>query len=239
VCLGVASVCITVWYVLIAGLTKPAGAEKTETGGTGKRAAAPLKDRAVLMMLGSMAFYSIHQSGITVWLPMFLITFYKAEAAVANFGLSIYWAGIVAGRLIASRLPRDRVGDFILIRGTLVSGIALAAGLALNSVPALFIGVAVAGFASGSVIPVLISTACGAHPESSGSISSALFVTSSGVRIFVPSAIGAVLAAYGGSAGMLAVAAALPLSAVFSRDALRVLSTRRGGGSDGIAEKLQ
>jgi fucose permease len=234
VALGLASACLTGCYCLAADgrSREPAATAKADLR---FGSALPLKDGAVRLLLGSMALYSAHQSGMTVWLPAFLISRYGTGAAAAGLALSAYWAAIVAGRLIAARLPGNRIGPLALVRGPSAAGIALAVGLALDTAPAVVASAAVAGFASGSVIPALISAACGAHPHSSGVLSSALFLTSSAVRIFVPSAVGALLTVFGGRAGMAAVAVVLPASAVLSAIAGRMLAGRDKGGSDGIA----
>ena len=232
--LGMASACLTGWYFLRADRRAQAP-DAPGYSDPHRGYGLPLRDGSVRLLLGAMALYSVHQSGMTVWLPTFLISRYGTGATAAGLALSAYWAAIVVGRLAAARLPRERVGPLVLVRGTAAAGIALGVGLAVDTAPAVIASAVAAGFASGSVIPALISTACGAHPESSGSLSSALFLTSSAVRIVVPSAIGALLTAFGGQVGMAAIAVVLPASALLSGIAGRMLAGGENGGSDGIA----
>lgn len=201
----------------------------------GKRAMAAASvagDRGVWLLLCAMAFYAAHQAGVSVWLPSFLIGRFGLAPAFANGSLSLYWASIVAGRLAVSRLKGDSVPRLVLVRGAAAAGAALAIALALDSVPALFIAIAFTGFASGAVIPSLISLACAAHPEASGAAASALFVTSSAVRIVVPSAIGFLMGALGGRGGFGTTSIVLGLSSVFAYAALLTFDKRRARQPD-------
>ncbi|MFA6504934.1 MAG: MFS transporter [Treponemataceae bacterium] len=230
--LGFLAACIAVWFVFAVVRKTPrqtaAPRPKEKISAFSSLGPKPLGDPAVWLLIAAMALYGVHQTGITIWLPTFLISRFALDPAVANASLSLYWTAIVFGRIFASGLRSERAAVIILIQGMSVAGIAIAVGLLLNSVPAMFVAVAIAGFASGAVIPVLISVGCATHPEASGAVSSAFFITGSAVRIVVPSILGILIGVLGGPLGFGTTALVLFGAVGASGAALSSLKKRAG-----------
>ena len=118
----------------------------------------------------SLVFYSMHQSSITAWLPHLLVTSGGLTPGNGGVGLSIYWFGIIAGRITTSRIP-DRVNRLLLISiGATLSGLATAGAIAFSSNPVSLALFFLAGATSGAVIPLALSEGHHRYPSRTGTV---------------------------------------------------------------------
>ena len=124
---------------------------------------------APLILLGvAIAFYVASEVGVSSWLVRFLE---PAPLTTATTALSLYWAGLAAGRLVSSQVA-DRF-DHLRFATICATGIAVALVGAIFS-PSLAISVAlfaVAGFASGPVFPMIIAIGGERYPDRSAAVS--------------------------------------------------------------------
>ena len=125
-----------------------------------------------LLLLGvAIATYVASEVGISNWLVRFLE---PAPLMTATLALSLYWAGLTVGRLLASAFA-DR---FDHLRFTIVCAFGTA-GLAAVAIlaPSLSVSIAafgLAGIASGPVFPMIVALGGERHPERSAAVGGSL-----------------------------------------------------------------
>ncbi len=145
----------------------------------------------IIVGLGVLLFfYAIHQIGVISWLPYFLQNQRGTGADFASVGLSMYWVGIIAGRIVASLLA-DRVGSArMLCVGLFLAAVAAGFGVFVpHGVHAVLL-FAVAGVAGGATIPLAYSVGYGAAPGNVGRITAILAVIMLAGRVIGPWLIG-------------------------------------------------
>ena len=125
-----------------------------------------------LLLLGlAIAAYVASEVGISNWLVRFLD---PAPLTTATLALSLYWAGLALGRLVASAIA-DR---FDHLAFTIVCALAMAGFVAVAILaPALPVSIAafaVAGFFSGPVFPMIVALGGERHPERSAAVGASL-----------------------------------------------------------------
>ena len=123
-----------------------------------------------------MLFYVGHQAGFSVWLPMYMQTGLGTPARMAAAALSLYWFGIIVGRLLAARLATWVSIKRQLWAGGLVGGLVLLLTFATRNPLFLSAGSLLAGVASGGVIPNLVTLSCGWFADNTATASSLLFL---------------------------------------------------------------
>ncbi len=144
----------------------------------------------IIALGGLLFFYAIHQIGVISWLPYFLQNQRGTGADFASVGLSMYWVGIIAGRIVASLLA-DRVGSArMLCAGAFIAAVAAGFGVFVpHGVHAVLL-FAVAGVAGGATIPLAYSVGYGAAPGNAGRITAVLAVIMLAGRVIGPWLIG-------------------------------------------------
>jgi fucose permease len=151
----------------------------------------------------AIACYVAAESGVSSWLVGFLA---DEPLTAATLALSLFWAGIAAGRVVASRVA-DRFDPVRFTAAcTTAGGLAILAAVALASGP-LRIGLFLAaGFAFGPVYPMIMSVAGSLFPHRAAAVAG--IVTSTGVvgSITYPPLVGLVAGMAGLGAGMLGAA---------------------------------
>jgi fucose permease len=175
----------------------PSAAAEPDTG-------APNGLRLALVALGlAIACYVAAESGVSSWLVGFLA---DEPLTAATLALSLFWAGIAAGRVTASRVADQFDPVRFTASCTTAGGLAILAAVALASGP-LRIGLFLAaGFAFGPVYPMIMSVAGSLFPHRAAAVAG--IVTSTGVvgSITYPPLVGLVAGMAGLGAGMLGAA---------------------------------
>ncbi len=152
-----------------------------------KGVAALVRNRAVIGLCAMAGFRSMTQSGLLVFLPLYLADVLKVSPVVLGLALmSMQIGGMVAGPMagIASdRMGRQPVTLICLTAATMsIAGLMLADGILLFVVV-----VSLLGLALFAVRPVIRSWALDLAPENmSGSMVSLLFGTQSALSALVP-----------------------------------------------------
>jgi fucose permease len=102
-----------------------------------------------------------------------------APLSTATTALSLFWAGLAAGRLVSSQLA-DRF-DHLRFATVSTTGVAIAlvGAIFVPSLPVSIALFAVAGFASGPVFPMIIAIGGERYPDRSAAVSG--FLTGSAV----------------------------------------------------------
>lgn len=151
----------------------------------------------------AIACYVAAESGVSSWLVGFLA---DEPMTAATLALSLFWIGIAAGRVVASRVA-DR---FDAVRFTAscawAGGIAILAAVGLASGPVRISLFLAAGFAFGPVYPMIMAVAGSLFPHRAAAVAG--IVTSAGVigSITYPPLMGLIATFAGLGAGMLGAA---------------------------------
>ncbi len=136
---------------------------RDETGG-----ATPIALRWPLLTLEvGIACYVAAEVGVSDWLVRFLDT---VPLGVATGALSLFWAGLALGRLVAARIA-DRFDNlqFTTVAIT-IAGVATFAAVVVPSVGASIALFGLVGFASGPVFPMIVAIAGERFPERSAAV---------------------------------------------------------------------
>ncbi len=181
------------------------------------RGARVYRDPAILLF-GAMLFL---QSGIEITTGGWTTTFFEEELGAtpgtAAFGLSLFWMGMTAARLVLARIltratPARVLNAFI---GLALLGAAVV--LTTDSVPTAYAGLFVTGAGLAAGFPVALGYAGELYPRLSGTTFSVLFVmalTGGSIMPFVAGAMGSVFglryALLITPASLLVIAALLP-----------------------------
>ena len=194
--------------------TRGAVADSVEVAGRTVGALAVLRAPRTWVACATMLAYVGHQAGFTVWLPMFLQTSLGASAALAAAALSLYWLGIIVGRLIAAAIAGRVTIKAQLIAGGLTGAVMLLFAF-ISRDPRLFAAAAFgAGVAGGAVIPNLVTLVCAWFPANTATASSVLFLMATFGHMVFPLTVAAVSEAAGFSVGFLIPVVALGAVAI-------------------------
>ena len=152
-----------------------------------------------LVLLGvGIACYVASEVGVSNWLVRFLE---PAPLSTATLALSLFWAGIAAGRLISSQIA-DRFDhlDFTMACAGLLA-LTLAGAILIPVLPISISLFALAGLASGPIFPMIVALGGERFPERSAAVGG--FLTGLGV-------VGGTI--YPPAMGLLSVTVGLPVA---------------------------
>lgn len=174
-----------------------------------------LKDRGVLGLATMAGFRSLTQSGLLVFIPMYLATVLKVGPFWTGFGLmAMQLGGLIAGPVAGAwsdRIGRRRI---VLAGLTATTVVVFGLGLAANEV-AFIAGVSILGFMLFAVRPVIHSWMMDITPDRlHGSATSVLFGTQSLFSIAAPIVGGMIADAYGVAAVFYALAGTMLIANV-------------------------
>ncbi len=161
--------------------------------------------RIALATLGlAIACYVAAESGVSSWLVGFLA---DEPLTAATLALGLFWGGLAAGRLVASRVA-DR---FEPLRFTtscaLAGGLAVLLAVTVASGPARIALFLAAGFAFGPVYPMIMAVAGSLFPHRAAAVAG--IITAAGVAgsVTYPPLMGVVAVVAGLGAGMVGASA--------------------------------
>lgn len=125
-----------------------------------------------LLLLGiAIAAYVASEVGVSNWLVRFLE---PAPLTTATLALSLYWAGLTVGRLVASAIA-DRFDHLLFtIACALAMAVLVAVAVVVPVLPVSIAAFAAAGVASGPVAPMIVALGGERHPERSAAVGGSL-----------------------------------------------------------------
>lgn len=191
------------------------GSNGNGAGGYLKGVAGLVKDRAVIALCTMAAFRSMTQSGILVFMPLYLADVLKVSPIVLGLALmSMQVAGMFAGPVAG--VASDRMGRHpVALICLTVSTLAILALTAVSGVVAFVIVATLLGLAMFAVRPVIHSWALDLAPDHmSGSMVSLLFGAQSAFSALVPLAGGLVADRFGLAAVFYVLAASMLIANV-------------------------
>jgi fucose permease len=158
---------------------------------------------ALAALCVAIACYVASEAGISSWLVGFLD---DQPMTVATLGLALFWGGLAAGRLIASRIADRFEPVRFTVACAVAGGIAILAAVALPSGAARIGIFLVAGFAFGPIYPMIMSVAGALFPHRAAAVAGIL--TAAGVvgSITYPPLMGLIAGAASLAAGMFGAA---------------------------------
>lgn len=148
------------------------------------------KDKILIIMCLSIFIYVGIEEGIAFWLGAYFTESYNT-AQMGNYALSAYWASMIIGRYVASKI--DNKQDVLLKGGLLTSLIFITITLLIqNSIVSLvsFIGV---GLGFSVIWPIIISKTARKYPEYSGTVMGIMMTAGAGGGIGIPFIMGVIV----------------------------------------------
>ena len=134
----------------------------------------------LLGMMGAGFFYVGAEMTLNVWLPKFQIDVFGAGDAWASFSVTLFWVGLIAGRLIVMALTRRfSPSRLLLICACTMAVFTVAVALAPSQAASLVLAVGAGLGASASY--GIIGSYAGRFPEWQSAVASSLFILSGGV----------------------------------------------------------
>ncbi len=148
----------------------------------------PMLTRPLIWVVGAVLFlYVGAETGIGAWLFLYLRTAGTLSESLAAWGVSLYWAGLILGRVVGGRLahhipPRE----FTMLAST-VSALALVVLIAAPKTRAMAAPMIVLlGFGYGPIFPNMIAVGATRFPAEVGRMTSIVVAGGALGGIFVP-----------------------------------------------------
>ena len=184
----------------------------------------PLLARPIIwIMAGVLFLYVGGESGVGAWLFLYLRKAAALAPAIASSGVSLYWLGLIAGRLAGGRLAeRIAAQKLTILAGALSAGALLGLILAPMSRVTAASMIFLIGFGYGPVFPNIVAIGAVRFPTQVGRMSSIIIAGGALGGVFVPWIMGHAIATTSARASMefaLAVTVLMALLSATVRDA--------------------
>ncbi len=159
--------------VLAAGLALPFDRLGRETVAARTGGGPSVRDRAYVLGFAVLFLYVGAELGISNWAAELFVRSFRGSEATGSFMVSLFWLGLLAGRLgIPLLLPRARQEKVLVVLSAgLAASTLLLAASSFFGPPAVFVGaasVALAGLFCSSIYPIVIFLEGRAHPGAEG-----------------------------------------------------------------------
>jgi fucose permease len=186
-----------------------------------------VRSRLGFLLAAMLGVYVGVEMGIGGWLTKYMVSERNVTLTYASNALSLYWMGLAAGRLALSTLSH-RVGETALLLGlTLVSALALPAGLLAPAPWLAVLCFALTGLGFSGIFPVVIALGGRHYPHDIAGITSVM-ITGAGIGgIVVPWAMSAIADAAGLRVGMTFYAIMGASMVALARLVTRTIGTQR------------
>jgi fucose permease len=188
-------------FVLFASIAFPK--PKHEQGFPLAQAAAVIRS-PLLWLCGALLFFqSGNEFTVGGWITSYLGEIVGLTARAAAYVLAVYWAAMMLGRLLSSRIV-DRVGTRSLVLAA--AGLAWIAALLVAWAPspaAVLAGVVLLGFGFAAIFPTTLAVIGEAFPQFTGTAFSVVFVIALTGGMTSPWVTGQVAHTHGLARGML------------------------------------
>jgi len=184
----------------------------------------PMLTRPLIWVVGAVLFlYVGAETGIGAWLFLYLRTAGALGESLASWGVSLYWAGLILGRLIGGRLARHLPPrEFTMLAASLSAAalIVLIAAPAMHGLAAPMI--VLIGFGYGPIFPNMIAVGAARFPSEVGRMTSIVVAGGALGGIFVPWIMGHAIVVASPRAAMEFALGITALMALISIAGLRV-----------------
>jgi len=148
----------------------------------------PMLTRPLIWVVGAVLFlYVGAETGIGAWLFLYLRTAGALSVALASWGVSLYWAGLIGGRLIGGRLAHHIAAREFTMLAAAVSAAAMVVLIAAPTMRVLAAPmIVVIGLGYGPIFPNMIAVGAARFPSEVGRMTSIVVAGGALGGIFVP-----------------------------------------------------
>ncbi|HYE82782.1 MAG TPA: MFS transporter [Clostridia bacterium] len=174
--LGITCILITVMYAFILKSTKRD--EKANKAAETANYLQLLLSPRLLVLCMIMFIFSAYQSGMSIWMPMYMESFLLAKPFLSSLAVSLFYIGTILGRSLFSIMFSEQQAKNIILIGSLSGAVVLMTGIMAGNPVLMAITSGVSGILTCAVLPLTITFACNYYPENSGAASSIILLNS-------------------------------------------------------------
>ena len=124
-----------------------------------------IQDPKIWILGVTLLFYSFHQLSVTVWLPYYMEDSLGASKEMANLAISLFWFGIILGRLLVSIIVKNQDPARLLSLGAFVGAVLLVVGIYSRDILLTTSAYFLVGLLTGAVIPLAFTICYKIFPE--------------------------------------------------------------------------
>ena len=124
-----------------------------------------IQDPKIWILGVTLLFYSFHQLSVTVWLPYYMEDSLGASKEMANLAISLFWFGIILGRLFVSIIVKNQDPARLLSLGAFVGAVLLVVGIYSRDLFLTTSAYFLVGLLTGAVIPLAFTICYKIFPE--------------------------------------------------------------------------
>ena len=124
-----------------------------------------IQDPKIWILGITLLFYSFHQLSVTVWLPYYMEDSLGASKETANLAISLFWFGIILGRLFVSIIVKNQDPARLLSLGAFVGAVLLVVGIYSRDILLTTSAYFLVGLLTGAVIPLAFTICYKIFPE--------------------------------------------------------------------------
>ena len=124
-----------------------------------------IQDPKIWILGVTLLFYSFHQLSVTVWLPYYMEDSLGASKETANLAISLFWFGIILGRLFVSIIVKNQDPARLLSFGAFVGAVLLVVGIYSRDILLTTSAYFLVGLLTGAVIPLAFTICYKIFPE--------------------------------------------------------------------------
>ena len=170
------------------------------------------KDKGFWLICIIVMLYTLHQLGITYWTAAY---FEQKDVpyVIASFSASFLWVGIIISRFVSAKFGSDSIALPWTAFGSLIGGILLILAVALDLPYFMLVAYLITGFATGSMIPMLIARTNRRFPAFTGTSATVIVLFLTIGSGFAPLIMGGIADAAGMHTAMYM--GGIPLLAIF------------------------
>jgi MFS transporter, FHS family, glucose/mannose:H+ symporter len=152
--------------ILFARAAMPTGQHRPDDARP-ERGGRLLLDRLIVAIGIATACYVASEVGVSSWLVRFLA---EAPLSLATTALTLYWAGLTVGRLVAARIGDRFDHTTFASLASLATGVLILLAVVVPSLPVSIALFAAAGVTSGPIFPLVVAIGGERFPERSAAI---------------------------------------------------------------------
>ena len=131
-----------------------------------------IRNHKYLLILIMAFLYTGHQTAIIMWFPTYLTEHVGFSDVVMGNVISLYWIGVLLGRILYSFVFRKIKEATFIMLGSFIGSILLAAAIFSGTQMMWQVGITGLGIFTGALFPLFITLGCALFPKNSGSASS-------------------------------------------------------------------
>jgi len=148
-------------------------------------------------VLGASVLYIGSEFILNVWLAKFEIDVFSVSKTVASLAVTLFWAGLIIGRIIIVPLTRRYLASRLLMAGSAVMAV-FALGVALSTTPAMSMVMSfLSGLGASAAFPLILSFSARFPKWHAGVVFSGVIMAGALGRIVFPYLIGPIAESLG------------------------------------------